>query len=140
MRVLFDTNVVLDVLLDREPYVEAASYLFSQVEQGELVGSICATTVTTVYYLTAKALDVMQAVNKVQTLLTLFEVATVNRAVLEAALTAGFTDFEDAVIHEAARHTEAGAIVTRNARDFAKASIPIYVPDELMKMLQARRG
>ena len=140
MRVLFDTNVVLDVLLDREPYVEAASYLFSQVEQGELVGSICATTVTTVYDLTAKALDGARAVHNVQTLLMLFEVATVNRAVLEAALTAEFSDFEDAVIHEAARHTAAGAIVTRNARDFAKASIPIYVPDELMKMLQARRG
>jgi hypothetical protein len=131
---------VLDVLLDREPYIEAASYLFSQVEQGELVGSICATTVTTVYYLTAKSLDSTRAVHNVQKLLTLFEVATVNRAVLEAALTADFSDFEDAVIHEAARHTDAGAIVTRNAKDFAKASIPIYVPDELMRILQARRG
>ena len=53
MRVLFDTNVVLDVLMDRSPFAEAASRLFAAVEHGTVGGYLGATTVTTVHYLTA---------------------------------------------------------------------------------------
>ena len=139
MKVLLDTNVVLDVLLDREPYAASASQLFSRVENGELVGAICATTVTTIHYLTTKALDAQQALENVKKLLHLFEIAAVNRAVLEAALEAGFVDFEDAVIDASARHTDAVAIVTRNGADFAQAQLPIYSPDELLVILAARQ-
>ena len=55
MRILFDTNVVLDVLLDREPFSTEAASLFSKVEIGVLSGYICATTITTIYYLARKA-------------------------------------------------------------------------------------
>jgi predicted nucleic acid-binding protein len=137
--VLFDTNVVLDVLLDREPFAEAASQLFSKVENGKIGGSICATTVTTIYYLTSKSLDTKQAIDNVQRLLRLFEVAPVHRPVLEAALKADFSDFEDAVIHASAHHVKAEAIVTRNTKDFAKATLPIYTAHELLKILEARQ-
>jgi predicted nucleic acid-binding protein len=140
LKVLFDTNVVLDVLLDREPYAEAAAQLFSKVENGELVGSLCATTITTVYYLTTKALDAEQALDKVQKLLHLFEVAAVNRPVLEAAIAARFADFENAVIYAAARHTAAESIVTRNAKDFMQAQLPIHTPDALLKILDAKQS
>jgi len=50
VNVLFDTNVILDVLLEREPFVDAASKLFALVDNGRITGSICATTVTTVFY------------------------------------------------------------------------------------------
>ena len=56
MKILFDTNVVLDVMLDREPFSESACQLFSIVEQGEAVGFISATTVTTIHYLASKVL------------------------------------------------------------------------------------
>jgi predicted nucleic acid-binding protein len=51
MRVLFDTNVILDVLLERRPFSESASKLLSRVEKGEITGLVCATTITTIYYL-----------------------------------------------------------------------------------------
>ena len=138
MRVLFDTNVVLDVLLDREPHSEAASTLFSRVETGALAGYLCATTVTTVHYLAAKAIGPERSVEEVQKLLNLFETAPVNRSVLEAALEAGFSDFEDAVLYESARHVDAEAIVTRNVQDFKQARIAIYSSDELVHVLNAR--
>lgn len=141
MTVLFDTNVVLDVLLDRQPHVEAASQLFAAVEKGEIHGSVGATTVTTIHYLAAKTIGRRRAGSEIRRLLKLFDVAAVTRAVLDGALgQKGFTDFEDAVIHEAARHAGADAIVTRNTRHFVSSTVEIYSPDELIRVLETARS
>jgi len=135
LRVLVDTNVVLDVLLDREPHVRDSADIMSRVETGEVSGWLCATTVTTLFYLVTNAADVTTALAEVQNLLALFEIAPVNRPILEGALALGFSDFEDAVLHEAARQIEAQAIVTRNTKDFDRAEIPVYTPEELKAIL-----
>ncbi|MBM4329556.1 MAG: PIN domain-containing protein [Deltaproteobacteria bacterium] len=136
MKVIFDTNVVLDVLLDREPFATSAALLFSKVERGELFGCLCATTITTIHYLVYKALGIRQARKHVGSLLSLFEIAPVNRAVLEGALKSDFEDFEDAVIHEASIHAGVQALVTRDVNGFRPATIPVYSPDELMSALE----
>ena len=138
MRLLFDTNVILDVLLDREPFSTTAAQLFSQVETGDLSGYICATTVTTVHYLASKAAGPVRAKKEIMKLLALFEIAPVNRPVLEAALTSHFVDFEDAVVHEAAIQVGAQGIVTRDIPGFKQAKIHIYSPEELSGMLRVR--
>ena len=88
MKVLVDTNVVLDLLLDRAPHAEAAAQVFSFIERNVLSGCLCATTLTTVHYLAAKVVGRQKSLKEIRKLLHLFEVATVNRAVLEAALAA----------------------------------------------------
>ena len=138
MKVLFDTNVVLDLLIDRQPFAEAAARLFAAVEAGTISASLCGTTLTTIHYLVAKALDAERARQAVAQLLTLFDVAPITRPVLEAALESGFTDFEDAVLYQAARHAGAQAIVTRNVRDFKSAQLSVYTPEELLKVLAAQ--
>lgn len=138
MKVLFDTNVVLDVLMDRMPFSEAAVDLFSKVEEGTIIGYLCGTTVTTIYYLASKVVGTARAKQEVKKLLGLFEVAPVNRPVLESALASDFNDLEDAVIYEAARHIGADAIVTRNQKDYIKSQIPIYTSTELSKMLSVQ--
>ncbi len=136
MKVLFDTNIVLDVLMDRMPYSEAAVELFSKVENGAIIGYLCGTTITTVYYLASKVVGAARAQKEIKKLLGLFEVAPVNRPVLESALIADFNDFEDAVIHEAACHVGADAIVTRNQKDYKKSQISVYTSTELARILQ----
>ena len=136
---VFDTNVVLDVLLDREPVAIVGARLFSHVERGLLPGYLCATTVTTIHYLAEKTLGAEQARHKIRNLMRLFEVAPVNRAILEAALVSRLADFEDAVLHEAALHVGAQGIVTRDPAGFKGARLPIYTPDELWKPLQTRQ-
>lgn len=138
MRVLFDTNVVLDVMLDREPFAADAVQLFSRVEAGELSGWICATTVTTIHYLATKVIGAVQAKEEMNKLLSLFEVAAVNRGVLESALGLPFADFEDAVIHEAARHVAVEGIITRDNKGFQRAVLPVYSPTELLSALESR--
>ena len=135
MKVLFDTNVVLDVLMEREPFVTNADRLLSKVEVGEIDGLLGATTITTIHYLATKVVGKEKARKELSKLLSLFEIAPVNRSVLEAAIESNFADFEDAVLHEAARHADAQAIVTRNPGDFKKAELTVYSPEELVSLL-----
>lgn len=138
MKILFDTNIVLDLLMDRLPYSDAAVELFSKVEDGTIIGYLCGTTITTVFYLAAKTIGAARAREEIRKLLTLFEVAPVNRHVLESALVLDFNDFEDAVIHEAACHSGADVIVTRNQKDFKKSGISVYSSEEMAKILTSK--
>ncbi len=96
--------MVLGLIPRDEPFSNDASFLLSKVEHSEIIGFICATTVTTIHYLTTKALGHQAASRHIKSLLSLFVIAPVNRVVLQNASDAKFTDFEDAVLHEAACH------------------------------------
>jgi predicted nucleic acid-binding protein len=137
MKVLFDTNIILDVLLDRQPFAEHASFLMSKVERSEINGFLCATTVTTIHYLMSKYLDKEKAINSINSIMALFEVASVNRLVIENALKSKFTDFEDSVLHESARHAGAEHIITKNIKDFKNTKIPAFTPTEFLNMLES---
>jgi predicted nucleic acid-binding protein len=137
VKVLFDTNVVLDLLLAREPHAGVAARLFTLVDNDRIDGAVSATTVTTVAYVATKAVGAKEARKLLRGLLDLFAVAAVDRQVLEAALRLDFEDIEDAVIHEAATAWGAAGIVTRNGRDFARASLPVFDPPELLAAVTA---
>ena len=135
MKILFDTNIVLDVLSDREPFSDLAVKLLSRVEKKELKGFLGATTVTTIYYLASKVAGKKKADQEIRKLLSIFQIAPVNKSVLEKAIKSKFTDFEDSVLHEAAKQIGVQGIVTRNPKDFKKATLSIYSPEELYKIL-----
>ncbi|MCX6348146.1 MAG: PIN domain-containing protein [Candidatus Aureabacteria bacterium] len=135
MRVLLDTNVVLDVLLARRPFVVASAGVFGLVEHSRIEGLLCATTITTINYLLTRAMPRPAARQALQKILELFEIAPVNRAVLEEAIRSKVTDFEDAVLDQAGRLAGAEVIVTRNQLDFRLASLKILGPDELLASL-----
>ena len=135
MKIAFDTNVLLDILCDRAPFAEPASRILAMVETGALAGCVCATSITTIFYLARKTIGVAAARKQVRLLLTLLEVLPVNRRVLETALTSPLSDFEDAVITEAAYQSTVDAIVTRNEKDFKKSRVPVYSPQALLAAL-----
>jgi predicted nucleic acid-binding protein len=137
--VLLDTNVVLDVLLQREPHFADSAAVLGVVESGLVTGLLGATSVTTIYYLIDKALGARRARRHIETLLSLCEVAPVGEEVLREALALGFADYEDAVLHEAARRARAQGIVTRDQSGFRRAELPVYTPDELLTTLRHRR-
>ncbi len=137
MKVLFDTNVILDFLLDREPFASAAADLFSAVERRVLAGVLGATTVTTLAYLAAKAVGHKPARQQIAGLLTLFEIAPVTGDVLRRAVESRVQDFEDAVLLEAARSVGTDAVVTRDAADFRAGGLTLYAPEELLRALSA---
>ncbi len=135
MKLLFDTNVLIDFLLDRAPFADAAADLLSRADRGEIQGLACANSFTTIFYLAQKAVGRADARRQVATLLSILEVAPVNRTTLERAANSPLADFEDAVIVEAGRQANAECIVTRNERDFAKSPIPAHSPQALVGLL-----
>lgn len=138
MIICFDTNVVLDGVLQREPHRRTATRLLHAVEKGDLTGQLCATTVTTVYYFVQKRYDGAHAQRDVKDLLRVFDVAPVGRAVLERGAESDFRDYEDAVLHNAAQTAGADGIVSRNETDFDSSTLPVYTPTELLAILDLR--
>lgn len=132
--VLLDTNVVLDLLLQRQPFVIQAHALFVHAEQGALHAVLCATTLTTVDYLACKQVGRERSRTMLRDLMALCGVAPVTRAVLDDALRSPMPDFEDAVLAVAAQTRGCQAIITRNVRDFALSALPAYTPAQWLAM------
>jgi len=135
LKILFDTNVILDVLLNRKPFVELSANLVSSVENKTIEGYLCATTITTLDYLISKSRNRETAKIEIQKLLTLFQIADVNSTVLSMAINSGFTDFEDAVQYFSGKCSNVDGLVSRNTKDYKKAILPIYTPDELWSII-----
>lgn len=131
MRVLIDTNVVLDFLLEREPFVESAAKLFQQIDNGQIEGFITATTITNIYYILRKAAGSTIAIDAVSQILTDLNICMVDRQILKQAVDMNFQDFEDAVQYSCAVASQVDAIVTRDSSGFVTAEIPVISPDEL---------
>jgi predicted nucleic acid-binding protein len=134
-RVLFDTNVVLDVLLDRQPYVEASAAAWAAVETGVAEGMLAAHAVTTIHYLVRKERGNAKARRIVSAILRVFGVAAVDAAVLQEALELPWPDFEDAVTAAAARSAGCEFIVTRDPRGFRGSPVRSLTPEAVTPLL-----
>ncbi|MBN3950459.1 MAG: PIN domain-containing protein [Nostoc sp. NMS7] len=136
MRVLFDTNVLLDALLAREPFVADAAFLLETVESGQVEGFMSATTVTDVHYLVRRQTRSAEvAIAAVTQLLGLMEICAVDRGVLEQAIALGLTDFEDAVQVASAIKLGLEAIVTRDLDGFTGSPIRVLSPKDMRNRL-----
>ena len=137
MKILFDTNIILDVLFNRAPFVELSTNLVSSVENRIIEGYLCATTITTLDYLIAKSRNRETARIEIQKLLALFQIADVNSTVLSMSINSSFTDFEDAVQYFSGKCSKVNGLVTRNTKDYKQAILPIYTPDELWSIISS---
>ena len=135
MRIALDTNIVLDVLLAREPFATDSAALLARVELGKAVGILSATTLTTIYYLVAKAKGTAAGIVAIHQLLGLCEVAPVNRAVLLSAAASQMRDFEDAVLHDAVLGLQADFLVSRDTKDFRNSAIPVLTAREAVQRI-----
>jgi predicted nucleic acid-binding protein len=140
LKILFDTNVILDVLMQREPFAQSAIALFSLVEEGNIQGYLCATTLTTLDYLLSKANGRNEAKASIKALLQLFVVCPVDRTVLTQAVESEFSDFEDAVLYFSGNNLGVNGLVTRNIKDFSCARYAVYSPDQLLNRLEIDSG
>lgn len=135
MNILFDANILLDVFLERHPFFEHSASLVDLAEKRVITGWLGATTVATIYYLLSRELSEKKAEIITQSLFKIFNVCSVNRTVLETAFEIDFPDYEDAVLHQSAFHSNLEGILTRNGNDFRKSKLPVYNPKELLATL-----
>lgn len=134
MRVLIDTNVVLDFLQDREPFVDDAAKLFAKIDAGEIEGFISAITITNIYYIIRKASGKIAAQDAIAQILTDLQICAVDKGILEQAIALNFQDFEDAVQCACGIANEVDAIITRDISGFVNAGILVIAPGELKNL------
>jgi len=137
--VLLDIHVILDVLLARPPYVEAAVRILALAERGEVRGHVCAASVDTLDYILRKSLGAKTARTHLRTLCRVLRVVAVDAEVIDDALSSEWSDFEDAVAHACAVRAGLDAIVTRNSKDFVSASLPVFSPEEFLAAWEGHR-
>jgi predicted nucleic acid-binding protein len=133
-RILFDVNVVLDVLLDRKPHAEASAAVWAAVETGMAEGLLAAHAVTTIHYLVRKETGAAKARGIVSAILRVFGIAAVNSAVIQEALQLSCSDFEDAVTAAAARLAGCDFVVTRDPKGFRGSPVRPLTPEAAMPL------
>ena len=134
MLICFDTNVILDVVLQREPFSQDSAKVLSLVEKADHTGVLCATTLTNLHYMTRRTLGEAGARQNIDNFLQVMELAMVTRASVHAAIRSDMRDFEDAVLAYSAHLAGAQAIVTRNLGDFAKSPVRAYTPSQFLAL------
>lgn len=136
MKILVDTNIIIDALTGREPFREAAEQIFllaaNQIEDMYITAS----SVTDIYYLIRKYLhNTDQAKNTMAKLYELFRILDVTSDDCQEALSSAVNDYEDAVVACCANHNHMDYIVTRNIRDYEHSKVRAVLPDELVKLV-----
>jgi predicted nucleic acid-binding protein len=139
-RCLLDTNVVLDMLLERSPHSEAATALWAAAERKEAEAFIPAHGVTTVFYVVARARGVSHARRVINDLVMVPSIAPVDGAVLRRALDLGWSDFEDAVCAAAAEATSCHLLVTRDAGGFKDSPVLVVDPVTALSLIHGGEG
>lgn len=133
-RVLYDTNVLLDVILDREPHVKASLAALECVGAGEVEGYVAGHAVTTIAYLVQREKGAAEARKTLAHLLSRLRVAPVTDSSVRLALNMPFDDLEDAVCTASAQEAGCDLIVTRNPQHFRKSEPPALLPEALLSL------
>ncbi len=134
--VLLDTNVLLDVLLQRTPWVQAAARIWAAGDSGLLRICLTATTITDIFYVAQKLKGNSVAIQAVKLCLTAFEILAVDGLRLEMALQQLGPDFEDNLQMVCAREHRLQAIVTRDSTGFGTSPVPVWTPEECCQNLK----
>ncbi len=134
MRIMIDTNVILDCLLDRQPFADDAQEILEQCARGKHEGCILASTVTDIFYIAEKYMDdIHELYLLMDDLLEELLLIALSRRDLMLAVDRRELDFEDCVLSVCAESAGCDAIVTRNLKDFKNSKVKALLPKTFVK-------
>lgn len=134
-RVLFDSDVIIDVMANRQPFIVDSAQALNTVATLHIEGYVAGHAVTNIFYILRRQLGVSVTLDILTKLLGKLKVASVTDAVIHSALQTKMTDFEDAVTSEAAFAINLDFIVTRNTKDYINSPIPAILPERLLELV-----
>lgn len=139
MTILVDTNVVLDILLEREPHAGEARFILSKCAKREVDGYLAAHSIPNLFYILRKAYSQKERRVFIKNLCDIFYISELNaKKIMLAAENEKFKDFEDCFQEECAVDVMADYIVTRNSDDFQKSRIKVIEPKNFVRLLKGR--
>jgi predicted nucleic acid-binding protein len=135
MKVLIDTNVVLDVLINNSAFFANSKKIFDFAEQKQITGFISASAITDIFYIAQRKLGKKVIKEAIKKVLQIFFPATVTDNHIYQALDLEWDDFEDSVQYVVGEGLATDYIVTRNTKDFTFGSIPPVTPEQFIKII-----
>jgi len=132
MRIFIDTNVIIDVLAQRQEFYKASLQVFKLCEIGKHTGCVSSLSIANIMYICRKALDKDTLENAVQNLMQIFEITSLTQRELIKALNMDFSDYEDALQAISAQANKADYIITRNVKDFKNSNIQAITPEKFL--------
>ena len=135
MKVLIDTNVILDVLCNRQGFAEDASKIFKFCEVNKIEGYISAISVPNIVYILRKELDAEKTKEILDRLSLIFKISDLKADDLKKAANLMFDDYEDALQSVCASRIKANYIITRNIKDFKNSKVAAIKPSELLERI-----
>jgi predicted nucleic acid-binding protein len=132
-KVFADTDIVLDLLAEREPFYKGAAILFSMADNNEIKLHVSALSFANAQYVLRKKLADREARKTLQSFKVLVTVLPVHDKVIELALASNFSDFEDAIQYYTAIENSMKILVTHNLKDFRPSKIPVMTAEGYLK-------
>ncbi|MBN2411484.1 PIN domain-containing protein [candidate division KSB1 bacterium] len=132
--IFVDSDIILDLLLKREPYYLPAAHLFSLVEKRKIVACTTPVVMANIHYISARLTDKKLALDNIRKLLSLLKITPVDEKTLLLAIDFRFTDFEDAVQYYAAKSRGISCFITRNKSDYKVTDMTICTAAEYLKI------
>ena len=134
MQVFFDTNVIIDVVVKREPHFAASSALLSYAEKGVIEGLVSAISFNNLHYIIERVSDRKKARQAVSFLRNICKIVPLDGRIIGEAADSDIADFEDAIQFFSAIHCDADYLVTRNVKDFPQEDFPVLEPEEFLAL------
>lgn len=134
-KILIDTNICLDIALFRKPFVSDALRVFEIAERESIELVIAAHTFDTIFYILRQQYSAEKAYQLIKELRAVSTVGPVSENIIDAAISLKWTDFEDAIHHLTALHSDCNAIITRDQDGFKNSAIPAFTPLEFLDQI-----
>ncbi|MCR5040833.1 MAG: PIN domain-containing protein [Clostridia bacterium] len=138
MNIFVDTNVLLDVLGNRQPFAADSSKVWKLGETLQVRGFISVLSVPNIVYILRRELSAEKAEEIVRSLLLIFEPVELTADDVLQAAAMRWDDYEDALQAAAAKNAAASYIITRNTADFERSAVPAITPQEFLRLLSER--
>ena len=136
MKIMIDTNVIIDLLLKREPFALSAKKIIDLIENKVFKGCLSPTSITTIHYLIQKAHNKEKADYLICKIVKNFEVLDIDKGIFLSCCGRDFKDFEDEVIIALAQKFKMNYIITRNKKDFLHSNIKVLTPNEFIDLVE----
>lgn len=137
-KLFLDTNVVVDLLGEREPFYDVAARIASMADKGRIQLIVSALTYSTVFYLLSRFEDKEQVKEKIRKFKVIAQTVELTDQIIEKGLASKFVDFEDALQYYCALQKDSNMLITRNVKDFKESDIPVLTPEEYFSSLKSR--
>lgn len=139
MRILLDTNIILDIALKREPFFTDSVGVFKKIDNNAVYGFITTTTITDIYYIAKKDKGHAIAIEFISNLIQFVDIIGIDKDIVIESLISDITDFEDAIQSVASTFNEVDYIITRNTKDYRSSKVKAITPTEFISQTKKKK-